>query len=91
MTYVIQYSHLASYIYVKLISTNTFIMEKQENTPNKKLKIYSTIMLFSGIFIWLMSDSEKEIIHDFIKGLGIFLFILGIVGISDFNKRKRKK
>ncbi len=38
-----------------------------------------------------MSDSEKEIIHDLIKGLGIFLFILGIVGVSDFNKRVRKK
>ncbi len=66
-------------------------MEKQENIPNKKLKIYSIIMMFSGIIIWLMSDSEKEIIHDFIKGLGIFLFILGIVGTSDFNKRMKKK
>jgi hypothetical protein len=66
-------------------------MEKPENSSNKKLKAYSIIMIFSGIIIWLMSDSEKEMIHDLIKGLGIFLFILGIVGISDINKGMRKK
>jgi hypothetical protein len=48
-------------------------------------------MIFSGIIIWLMSDSEKERIHDLTKGLGIFPFILGIVGFSDTNKRMRKK
>ncbi len=66
-------------------------MEKPENSSNEKLKAYSIIMIFSGIIIWLMSDSEKEMIHDLIKGLGIFLFILGIVGISDINKGMRKK
>ena len=66
-------------------------MEKPENSSKEKLKAYSIIMIFSGIIIWLMSDSEKEMIHDLIKGLGIFLFILGIVGISDINKGMRKK
>jgi Ca2+/H+ antiporter len=66
-------------------------MEKPENSSNEKLKAHSIIMIFSGIIIWLMSDSEKEMIHDLIKGLGIFLFILGIVGISDINKGMRKK
>lgn len=66
-------------------------MEKPENSSKEKLKAHSIIMIFSGIIIWLMSDSEKEMIHDLIKGLGIFLFILGIVGISDINKGMRKK
>ena len=64
-------------------------MENQENTLKKRLKVYSVIMMFTGIVIWLMSDSEKEIVHDIIKGLGVFLFILGIVGITDINKRMK--
>lgn len=63
-------------------------MEKQEIIPNKKLKLYSIVMMFSGIIIWLMSDSEKEIIHDLIKGLGVFLFVLGIVGTADSTTPK---
>jgi len=46
-------------------------------------------MISSGIITCLMSDSKKEMIHDLIKGLGIFL--LAFVGISDIKKRMRKK
>lgn len=65
-------------------------MKNQESISNKKLQVFSIIMMVSGVIIWLMSDSEKEIIHDLIKGLGVFLFILGIIGISDISKRLRK-
>lgn len=65
-------------------------MKNQESISNKKLHVFSIIMMVSGVIIWLMSDSEKEIIHDLIKGLGVFLFILGIIGISDISKRLRK-
>jgi hypothetical protein len=61
-------------------------MKKKKCDSKKQLKVLASIMVGIGIFIWLMSGSEKTIVQDLIKGMGIFLFIVGIINLDKFGK-----
>lgn len=73
-------------------------MKKEECDPEKQRKFAAITMTVCGIFIWLMSDSDKSIVQDLIKGIGIFLFIYGASTINKNNlctgltpEQKKKK
>jgi hypothetical protein len=61
-------------------------MKNQNTDTNKQIKLYSIIMILAGVFIWFVSDSDKDIMQDLKQGVGIFLFIVGFIGIVKNNK-----
>ena len=61
-------------------------MKNQNTDTNKQIKLYSIIMILGGVFIWFVSDSDKDIMQDLKQGVGIFLFIVGFIGIVKNNK-----
>ena len=63
-------------------------MKKQEGDLNKQIKFLAIVMTITGIFIWFYSDSDKGIIQDLLKGMGIFLFIVGVTNISRIKINK---
>lgn len=61
-------------------------MKSQNSDASKQIKLYSIIMILAGVFIWFVSDSDKAIMQDLIQGVGIFLFIVGFIGIVRIKK-----
>jgi|ETNmetMinimDraft_11_1059920.scaffolds.fasta_scaffold534183_1 hypothetical protein len=57
----------------------------------KEMKLLAVILIVSGALVWFLIDTEKEIIKDVLKGVGIFLFILGVSRFHKCNKKLTKK
>ncbi|MBT6254491.1 hypothetical protein HOI83_04670 [Candidatus Uhrbacteria bacterium] len=57
-------------------------MNMKKCDSNSQTKVLAVSMFAAGLFIWLMSDSERPIIHDIIRGLGIYLFVLGAANLN---------
>ena len=49
---------------------------------NKQRKFLAIIMTITGIFLWLSSSFDREII----QGIGLFLFLLGATNINTIKK-----
>jgi len=62
-------------------------MKKEE----KNRKILATILAICGVLVWFFVESEKEIIIDILKGLGIFMFIMGLASFNKFESQEKKK
>lgn len=56
----------------------------------KKIKVLSTIMMLSGAIVWLFTTSTGKITSDIVKGIGIFLFIVGTIVLSKVEKPQTK-
>jgi len=62
-------------------------MKNQECNPDKQIRFLAIIMTIVGIFLWLSSSFDREII----QGIGLFLFLLGAININKNKKEKKNK
>tara|TARA_Y100000310_G_C20278983_1_gene621681 strand:+ start:365 stop:646 length:282 start_codon:yes stop_codon:yes gene_type:complete len=63
-------------------------MNKKEVSLFKKEKFLAVVMIFAGVVVWFFSDSDKGLIQDLVKGVGIFLFLVGLINIRGLKDQR---
>tara|TARA_Y100000310_G_C20648734_1_gene798178 strand:+ start:1605 stop:1880 length:276 start_codon:yes stop_codon:yes gene_type:complete len=57
----------------------------------KRNKFNGILMIVIGAIFWFFIDTTSSLIQDILKGLGIFLFLYGIINLNNLDKKKSDK